>query len=287
MHQNRTLTHRLSILFLSSFLSLQLMLPAFTQQQYPNNKIQGQGQVNQKQYNAQSNTYNASRPEQENVLIILDASYSMIETIDGNRARKGEDTKMVMAKRTILDVLKNVPPHVNVGLRVYGHERNRRMKRSCSATQTLVPIGHNNRAAVGNALLNIKPSGMTPISYSLTQAIQQDFYGLPGKKSVILVSDGMETCSADPCSVAVNMVRQNVDVKINVVGFGLHDLAATRQLKCVALSTFGKFYSVNTSAELADSLKNSLQVETSVEGRILPPSQTPPSKAPKNQKQKY
>ncbi len=248
-----------------AFLVIQLSPFAFPQQQYPQTyqrTVQKTTDRGQSQHGPNA---------QENVLIILDASYSMIENLDGDRTRSGEDTKMIIAKRTILEVLKNVPSHVNVGLRVYGQERSRRTSKACRATQTLVPIGSNNRHQVANALIKLKPTGMTPISYSLNQAINQDFYNLPGKKSIILVSDGMETCDADPCSVSVDMVRHNVDVRINVVGFGIHDLAATRQLKCVALSTFGKYYSANTAADLAESLKNSLNVQTSVQGQIVQP----------------
>jgi hypothetical protein len=133
----------------------------------------------------------------------------------------------------------------------------------------LVPIAHNNRHLLASQMIGIKPTGATPITYALQTAVRQDFTNVPGKKTIILVSDGAETCDADPCDAAVAMMRAGVNVKINVVGFGLTDFDANRQLKCVALSTFGKYYSANTAAELARSMQNSLDVQTAVQGTVI------------------
>jgi hypothetical protein len=199
----------------------------------------------------------------ENILIILDASYSMKE-----RLPSGE-TKIAAAKRVILEVLRKIPPEKRVGLRVYGHSAN--PFSSCRDSKLLVPIGGNNRTLIGSSLLGIRPNGNTPITYAIKTAMLNDFNTVTsGKKTIILVSDGMETCDADPCDTAVEMLRRGFDVKIDVVGFGLADFNANRQLKCVALSTFGKFYSANTAAELGRSLENSMDAQTTVQGQIVP-----------------
>lgn len=211
-------------------------------------------------------------PQQEHVLIILDASFSMTEPLnDGTK-----ESKMSVAKRAILQVLNAVPQHVNIGLRVYGADTSNRMF-ACRDTRLIVPIASNQRYRISSALLDIHPTGATPISYSIQQAVEQDFRGLTGKKSVILVSDGMETCGQDPCRVAVGIQRNNIDVKINVVGFGLQDVAAANQLKCIALSTFGEFHRADTAAQLANQLGNTIEAQTAVQGRvILPPRQPSP-----------
>ncbi len=256
--------------FLIAVLQLLLagtLIGVFSAQPAPAQPVQ-QGGV---QRNAAGHGMHAGGVEPEHVLIILDASYSMSEPL------QGKETKMAVAKRTILQVLQNVPPHVNVGLRVYGNSAN--SLTACRATDLLVPIGPNNRNLVSSKLIGVKPTGATPISHTLIKSVREDFANLPGKKSIILVSDGIETCGANPCDVAVNMVRNGVDIKMNVVGFGIHDMAANRQLKCIALSTFGKFYNANTAAELANSLNNSLSVQTEVQGQILLPDGTPQTPA--------
>lgn len=219
-----------------------------------------QGMGNQMATNAQN--------EQENILIILDASYSMAEPIAKNFS------KMAAAKRTVLQTLQKIPDNRPVGLRVYGQSRTEYS--SCRATKLLVPIGFNNRFGISRELLKVQPTGATPISHALQTALTQDFAGIQGKKSIVLVSDGIETCSVDPCAVAVKMMQTGADVKINVVGYGLHDYEAEKQLKCVALATKGKYYNASTEAELASSLDELFKTEKNVQAQLLTPKPTMP-----------
>jgi hypothetical protein len=198
----------------------------------------------------------------QNVLIILDASYSMEEQIFGER-------KIDIAKRVVDRTVRSIPQGTRVGLRVYGHKIGLMGIYPCRKTELLVPMEFNTGQAIISKLRNIKPTGQTPITYSIKTAVQNDFNGLNGPKRIILVSDGMETCDGNPCEFAVDMVRKGIDFKIDVVGFALKDPAAINQLKCVALSTGGKFYTADTEAALAKSLQKSFQVKKSVEGRIL------------------
>ncbi|MGE0201284.1 MAG: VWA domain-containing protein [Candidatus Melainabacteria bacterium] len=199
----------------------------------------------------------------ESILIILDASESM-------GIRLGNQTKMDGAKQVILDVLKKVPPNVPVGLRVYGH-LGRGYGDPCRATQTLVPIGTGNRMSIASQLVGIKPTGTTPISYALTRALQEDFRNVGGPHTVILVSDGEETCAKDPCDLAVEMMRSNANIKIHTVAYGLADYGAQRQLKCVALATKGKFMAANTSAQLSESLNELFNTRKNVQAEVLTP----------------
>jgi Ca-activated chloride channel family protein len=136
-------------------------------------------------------------------------------------------------------------------------------------TQTLVPIGPNTRQDIANQLGAIQPTGMTLMSYSIQQAVTNDFIGKPGRHTVVLVSDGRETCASNPCDVALAMVRSGVKVTISTIGLGLNDPVAQDQLKCVALSTKGKFYEANTSAQLAKGLMDSFKSQASVSGRLF------------------
>ena len=65
------------------------------------------------------------------------------------------------------------------------------------------------------------------------------------------------------------MIQTGADVKINVVGYGLHDYEAERQLKCVALATKGKYYNANTEAELASSLDELFKTEKTVQAQVF------------------
>lgn len=198
----------------------------------------------------------------QNVLIILDASYSMEEKI-------GRDRKIDIAKRVVHNTVQQIPQGTRVGLRVYGHKIGLMGIYPCRKTELLVPIDFNTSGPIIERLRNINPTGQTPITYSIKTAVMNDFNGLNGPKRIILVSDGMETCDGNPCDYAVEMVRRGIDLKVDVVGFALKDPAAINQLKCVALSTGGKFYTADTEAALARSLQNSFAVKTEVQGKII------------------
>ena len=74
-------------------------------------------------------------------------------------------------------------------------------------------------------------------------------------KKNVLISDGMETCAYDPCALAASMKKRGVNIEFNVVGFNVNnDIQAKNQLECIAKSTDGKFYTAETSAELAESV---------------------------------
>lgn len=224
----------------------------------------------------QSRAGMASAGGPNNIMILLDDSDSMADPID-----QGGESKMVAAKRTVLEVLRNISPATRIGLRVYGDSAN--LLHACQATSVLVPLGQNNRNLIASKMIGLRPTGMTPISYTIQRSLAEDFNVVDGNRTIILISDGMETCSEDPCRVAVRLQQMGVNIKINVIGLGLQDYEATRQLRCVALGTKGKFYSANTAAELSNSLNKAMAVETRVQGTILTPARPPalpPGQAP-------
>jgi len=198
----------------------------------------------------------------ENILIILDSSFSMNDKINGER-------KIDIAKRVINQVLAQTSGNSYIGLRVYGHKMGVLGINACRASELKVPIGQNTQSIIHNVLMGIKPVGMTPISYSIGQAVAQDFIGLPGKKRIILVSDGMETCDGSPCDYALDLVKKGIDLKIDAIGFDLSEPEAISQLKCTSLATKGKFYAAKDANELTNSLNKSLNVRKDVEGKIF------------------
>ncbi len=212
-------------------------------------------------YNANDYSYN-NESNMENILIILDSSYSMKDKIDGRQ-------KIEIAKDVIIRVLEQIPVNVRIGLRIYGHKSGILGLRSCRASELKVPIGHNNKKNIADQLFTLKPEGWTPITYSIKQALENDFIGVSGKKRIILVTDGMETCDGSPCEYVLSIVRQNIDIKIDVIGFDIDEPEAIAQLKCTSLATKGKFYSASTAAELFKKLRNSINAKKEVQGKVI------------------
>ena len=113
---------------------------------------------------------------------------------------------------------------------------------------------------------------MTPITYSLKQAIKYDFMGFTGKKHIILLTDGGENCDESPCTFVMNLIKIRRDVQIDVIAFNINNDEDLEQLRCTALVTSGKFCDAKTSAQLYNGFNNSIEGVKNVEAKIILPT---------------
>ena len=122
----------------------------------------------------------------------------------------------------------------------YGHRR----AGDCADIELIAPPARD-AAAVTAAAARLTPRGRTPMAEAIRQAAAA--IGDSGG-SVILVSDGIETCHPDPCAVAQELARNGTRLVVHTVGFALGDPAALAQLRCMAEATGGRAL---TATELA------------------------------------
>lgn len=208
------------------------------------------------------NFKNVSDNDNEMVLFIVDFSNSMTEKINDVK-------KIDMVLDTVTELLPTIPKNKRIGLRVYGHRSGIFAIQACKASSLMVPITKNSAPSIRNALFSLSPSGWTPITYSLKQAVANDFGDFTGKKRIILLSDGGENCDESPCDYAMELIKTRDDISIDVIAFNITDREANNQLKCAALATYGKFYTANTAAQLLNSLSKSLNAQKDVQGVII------------------
>lgn len=207
-------------------------------------------------------SYRYNAQEGERTLFILDFSNSMNEYLDGVR-------KVDLMLDTMREILPKISKNTSIGLRVYGHKMGFTPFEACRASSLLVPIGPANSLNIQTSLGRPKPRGMTPITYSLKEAVKNDFMGFCGKKHIILLTDGGENCDESPCKWVMELVKVRKDVIIDVIAFNVTEEDDLAQLECTSLVTGGKFYNANTAAELTNSLNNSVNVQKDVEAKII------------------
>ncbi|WP_394277217.1 VWA domain-containing protein [Luteococcus sp.] len=181
------------------------------------------------------------------MMLVLDSSGSMKEPAQGGM------TKIDAAKKSLTSLVGGLPVDTGVGLRVFGATvENQGDAGACTDSQLVVPAGTGNRAALRAAVSTYTPYGETPIGFALTEAAKD--LGDKGKRSIVLVSDGVATCEPDPCEAAKQVAAQGVDVTIDVVGMSV-DEQARKQLQCIATAGKGKYYDVKNSDQLSTALE--------------------------------
>jgi len=153
-------------------------------------------------------------------------------------------TRMQGAQDALRSLVDELPDGAQVGLRVYGSRVKVAGKaapgsRACTDSRLVTPVGPLDRRGLKTAIDAFAPHGDTPIGYTLQQVAGD--LGTTGRRSVVLVSDGEESCSADPCAVAKTLARQGIDLHVHTVGLEV-SAPARSQLRCVADATGGTYH---------------------------------------------
>jgi Ca-activated chloride channel family protein len=187
------------------------------------------------------------------VLLLLDVSGSMNERISSG------GTKFAAAKRALKQVADALPAGTEVGLRVYGSEiaePKAENPKACRDTELVMPIGPLNRTEMYRAVDSFQAVGETPIAYSMGKAV--DDLGDSGRRVMVLISDGEESCAGDPCPVARKLADKGVDLQFNAIGLDVGG-KARKQLKCIAEAGNGSYYDADESDDLSEALRKITQ----------------------------
>ena len=198
------------------------------------------------------------------MIIILDASGSMVQKVQGSRS------KIEIAKEVVGTLVRNLDPNIEVGFMVYGH----RAKGDCSDIELIVPPIGSNADLIVRQLNKIHPKGQTPICASVEKAAEELRY-TEGKASVVVVTDGEETCGGDPCALGKKLKEKGIDFKAHIVGFGL-EKGEGAGLKCLAEETGGLFLEARSAESLTTALNAAVQRVSETKTTAAPaPASTP------------
>ena len=179
--------------------------------------------------------------DQPRTLIVMDGSGSMWGQIEGV-------PKLEIARQTLTTVLSGLPNDLELGLMAYGH----REKGNCSDIELIVPPAAGMATAISQAAGTMRFLGKTPLSAAVQMAAEELRY-TEDAATVILITDGVETCEADPCALASALERSGVGFTAHVIGFGLSGEEGA-QVACIAENTGGRYLPANNAEALADAL---------------------------------
>lgn len=187
-----------------------------------------------------------------NIAIVLDGSGSMWGQIDGR-------PKLEIARDVLAEVLADTPADTSLGLIAYGHNR----KGDCKDIEVLVPAAPGTANAIRDAAAGMRFLGKTPLVQATRQAAENLRY-TEEKATVIVITDGLETCGGDVCALAQELEQQGLDMTAHVVGFGLSREEGD-EIACLARDTGGSYFDATDASSLTQAL-----TETIVQAAPLP-----------------
>ena len=125
------------------------------------------------------------------LVIVLDASNSMWGQVNGK-------TKIEIARTELNKLLAKPELSSQAQVMVYGSQS----KSSCTDIKRLDEGADSE--ALSKAINQIRPLGRSPIGAALKQAASN----IQGQGSIVLISDGTESCDQDPCAIAKELKQQ-------------------------------------------------------------------------------
>lgn len=183
--------------------------------------------------------------------VILDASGSMGQLLPEGASR------MEAARSVLVDLATSAfPAGVPLSLRVFGH-----LEPSTCHMRLELPLAPFEPEPFVQAVRSFAPKLLsgTPLADALT-ATGEDLAGAGGRKMVVLVTDGEESCGGDPEAVIEALAGQGIET-VNIVGFALEDEAVKDRMRTWASLGGGRYLDAGSGDELARALNEILQPE--------------------------
>lgn len=192
----------------------------------------------------------AKNPEIGDFVLVLDCSASMSEpTSEGL-------TKMESAKRAVSDLIGRVPEGRRLAFLIYGHDR----KLACRAVKVVRPMAEVDaagRSELAGLVDLLEPVGSTPIANALRLAGRELDPQVPA--TMVLVSDGMETCKGDPAAEAADLAAR-FNLTFGVVGFDVKP-EERASLEQIAAAGKGRYFDARTATELVKAAEEVAAIE--------------------------
>jgi hypothetical protein len=189
-------------------------------------------------------TYSIGKAQNQTIFI-FDSSGSMGGEVKGQ-------IKLDLATNVLGELLTSWEKRPYPGLIVYGHKNG-----DCSDIDFIHPIDQSSPQDIKASLKSFRPIGKTPLGDSLLLA-SKGLESNPNKTTIIMLSDGEETCGKDPCKIAKEIKAKGINLKVHLVGFDIQNENGRKQLECIANSTGGKYFPAADSKQLKEVLNEAI-----------------------------
>ena len=179
------------------------------------------------------------------VELILDASGSMLQRENGTR-------RIAIARQVLTELVReHLGEDRDLALRVFGHK-----EADACRTDLEIPLGRLDREAAAATIASVDAMNLakTPIAASLAQ-VPADLAGASGPKTVVLITDGEETCDGDPAEVLRELRAAGFDAQVSIVGFAIDDADLKSDFESWAELGGGAYFDARSADELAASLR--------------------------------
>jgi len=181
-------------------------------------------------------------------IVVMDASGSMWSQVAGR-------PKQEIAREALKSVLPGLPSDRRIGLMAYGH----RMQDSCVDIELVVPPAAGKADQIAVAADGLRFLGRTPLTAAVRKAAEALDYERDSA-TIVLVTDGVESCEANPCALASELETRGRDITVHVVGLGLTSEEGA-QVACLAQGTGGQYVRAGDAGELGLALQKAFTAE--------------------------
>jgi len=193
-------------------------------------------------------------------MIVFDASGSMAEMGFNDIS----EPRIFEARRAVAAAVPDIALNRRLGLVVYGPNG----ADECSGLDLRFPPIANAADAVIDAVDTLQPGGSTPLTKAVQIAADElNFETQPA--TIVLVTDGNETCDGAPCTLANDLARNGLDTTVHVIGFKVRsaffswnsendDEIIESASRCLADQTGGTYTSAENVDQLIEALRATL-----------------------------
>ncbi len=197
--------------------------------------------------------------DREKIMVVLDASGSMWGQINGT-------TKIELVREAYGALVKDWQAKpIDAGLIAYGHRR----KGDCQDIEVLSEPMPVDAISLSEIVYRLTPKGKTPLGDAVRLAAKKLNF-VEQKATVILLSDGVETCGIDSCQLGLELEEAGIDFTTHVIGLDIKTNQERQQLRCLADNTGGQYIDAKNAEDLSDALgsNSSLQPEAQVKSTL-------------------